>query len=103
MPLDNPASFHILLSHDPSHWRAEVLSHPAIDLTLAGHTHGMQFGVKLGRFQWSPVQYKYHEWFGLYTSGRQQLYVSRGIGYIGFPGRAGMWPEIAVHSIHGTR
>lgn len=87
----------ILLSHDPSHWRGEVLAHPVeVDLTLSGHTHGMQFGVEVGNFRWSPVQYMYEEWAGLYQEGSQHLYVNRGFGYIGFPGRIGILPEITV-------
>ncbi len=91
------ADVQVLLSHDPSHWRAEVLDqYPQIDLTLSGHTHGMQFGIEIGDFKWSPVQYVYEEWAGLYTQGNQHLYVNRGFGYIGFPGRIGIWPEITI-------
>ncbi len=87
----------LLLSHDPSHWDAQVRpDYPDIDITFAGHTHGMQFGVKLGNFQWSPVQYMYDQWAGLYQSGNQYLYVNTGFGYIGFPGRIGMPPEITI-------
>jgi hypothetical protein len=87
----------ILLSHDPSHWKAEVLPNPQkVDLTLSGHTHGMQFGIELGDFRWSPVQYMYEEWAGLYTQEDRHLYVNRGFGYIGFPGRIGILPEITV-------
>lgn len=86
--------FKILLSHDPSHWDAEVLNRKNIPLTLSGHTHGMQFGVKIGKRRWSPVQLKYPRWAGLYTEGEQQLYVNCGLGYIGYPGRVGMRPEI---------
>jgi uncharacterized protein len=89
--------FRILMSHDPSHWKAEVCSHyGAIDLMLAGHTHGMQFGVELPGLKWSPVQYVYKEWAGLYESGTQKLYVNRGYGFIGYPGRVGILPEITV-------
>lgn len=89
--------FKILLSHDPSHWDAEVRpKYPDIDLTLAGHTHGMQFGVELPHFKWSPVKWMYKEWAGLYTEGNQQLYVNRGYGFIGYPGRVGIMPEITV-------
>ncbi len=91
------ADYKILLSHDPSHWRAEVLTgFQDIDLTLSGHTHGMQFGIEIGDFKWSPVQYMYPEWAGLYTEGKQNLYVNRGYGYIGFPGRIGIPPEITI-------
>jgi len=89
--------FKILMSHDPSHWDAEVRSkYPDIDLTLSGHTHGMQFGVELPWLKWSPVQYVYKEWAGLYEEGRQKLYVNRGFGFIGYPGRVGVLPEITV-------
>ncbi len=83
----------ILLSHDPSHWRAEVLHHP-VHLTLAGHTHAMQMGIKIGKKKWSPAQYLYPEYDGLYQQGKQYLYVSRGQGYLGFPGRIGLRPVI---------
>jgi hypothetical protein len=89
--------FKILMSHDPSHWDGEVLKkYPDIDLTLSGHTHGMQFGVELPGFRWSPVQYVYKQWAGLYESGNQKLYVNRGFGFIGYPGRVGILPEITV-------
>lgn len=90
-------SFKILLSHDPSHWDAEVCKeHADIDLTLSGHTHGMQFGVEVPGFRWSPVQYVYKQWSGLYANGDQKLYVNRGFGFLGYPGRVGMLPEITV-------
>ncbi|HPG10586.1 MAG TPA: metallophosphoesterase [Chitinophagaceae bacterium] len=97
-------SFKILLSHDPSHWKAEVCSdYQDIDLMLAGHTHGMQFGVEIPGFRWSPVQYVYNEWAGLYekrpadkAGKKQYLYVNRGFGFIGYPGRVGILPEITV-------
>lgn len=85
--------FVILLSHDPSHWRAEVLNHP-IPLTLSGHTHAMQSGIKVGKKEWSPAQYLYPEYDGLYNQKEQYLYVSRGQGYLGFPGRIGLRPVI---------
>jgi predicted MPP superfamily phosphohydrolase len=89
--------FKILLSHDPSHWDAEVrLKYPDIDLMLSGHTHGMQFGVELPGFKWSPVQYVYEQWAGLYEKSAQKLYVNRGYGFIGYPGRVGILPEITV-------
>ncbi len=91
-----PAPVNILLSHDPSHWRAEVVNHPFIDLTLSGHTHGFQFGVEIPGFRWSPVQYVYKEWADLYDAGRQHLYVNRGLGFLGYPGRVGILPEITV-------
>ncbi|MEO6314084.1 MAG: metallophosphoesterase [Chitinophagaceae bacterium] len=89
--------FKILMSHDPSHWHAEVQpKYGDIDLTLAGHTHGMQFGVEIPGFKWSPVEYVYKEWAGLYEQGKQKLYVNRGYGFIGYPGRVGILPEITV-------
>lgn len=89
--------FKILLSHDPSHWEAEVKPvYSDIDLMLSGHTHGMQFGVELPGFKWSPVQYMYRQWAGLYEDNRQKLYVNRGFGFIGYPGRLGILPEITV-------
>ena len=89
--------FKILMSHDPSHWDAEVRpKYGDIDLTLAGHTHGMQFGIEIPGFRWSPVKYVYDEWAGLYESGKQKLYVNRGFGFIGYPGRVGILPEITL-------
>ena len=90
-------SVKLLLSHDPSHWDEEVRKlYPDIDLMFAGHTHGFQFGVEIGGFQWSPSQYAYKQWAGLYTEGRQHLYVNRGFGYLGYPGRIGMPPELTI-------
>lgn len=89
--------FKILLSHDPSHWDAEVRTeYNDIDLMLAGHTHGMQFGVEIPGFRWSPVQYVYNQWAGLYENKHQKLYVNRGLGFIGYPGRVGILPEITL-------
>ena len=89
--------FKILLSHDPSHWDAKVRpDHPDIDLTFSGHTHGFQFGIEAGDFRWSPSQYLYKQWADLYRDGRQYLYVNRGFGYIGYPGRVGILPEITI-------
>jgi predicted MPP superfamily phosphohydrolase len=89
--------FKILLSHDPSHWDAEVKPKYAdIDLMLSGHTHGMQFGLENPYFKWSPVQWMYKQWAGLYEDGQQKLYVNRGFGFIGYPGRVGILPEITV-------
>lgn len=89
--------FKILMSHDPSHWDGEVkLKYNDIDLMLSGHTHGMQFGVEIPGFRWSPVQYMYKQWAGLYADGAQKLYVNRGFGFIGYPGRVGILPEISV-------
>lgn len=89
--------FKILLSHDPSHWDAQVRTqYKDIDLMLAGHTHGMQFGLELPGVKWSPVQYMYKQWAGLYESENQKLYVNRGFGFLGYPGRVGILPEITV-------
>lgn len=89
--------FKILMSHDPSHWDAEVRKvYPDVDLMLSGHTHGMQFGLEVPGFKWSPVQYFYKQWAGLYESQKQKLYVNRGYGFIGYPGRVGILPEISV-------
>ena len=89
--------FKILISHDPSHWEAQVIpQYPDVNLTLSGHTHGMQFGVEIPGFKWSPVQYVYKHWAGLYQQGKQKLYVNRGFGFIGYPGRVGILPEITV-------
>jgi hypothetical protein len=89
--------FKILMSHDPSHWEAKTLEHEKhINLALAGHTHGMQFGIELFGFQWSPVKYVYPQWAGLYKKNGKYLYVNRGFGFLGFKGRLGIWPEITV-------
>ena len=89
--------FKILISHDPSHWDARVRPrYQDVDLMLSGHTHGMQFGIEIPGFKWSPVQYVYKEWAGLYEEGKQKLYVNRGFGFIGYPGRVGILPEITV-------
>ena len=87
--------YRILMSHDPTHWDEQVLG-TGIDLTLSGHTHGAQLGVTLGHTTYSPAQWVYKHWAGLYADGEQQLYVNRGFGFIGFPGRVGMPPEITV-------
>lgn len=89
--------FKILMSHDPSHWDAQVRpEYNDIDLTLSGHTHGMQFGIELPGFKWSPVQYVYKQWAGLYEKDNQKLYINRGYGFIGYPGRVGILPEITL-------
>ena len=94
------APFKILLSHDPSHWSAEVTEkYSDIDLTFSGHTHGMQFGVRIPNFQWSPVQYLYKHWLGLYQHKDQYLYVNPGLGFIGYPGRVGIMPEITMFEL----
>ena len=87
----------LLLSHDPSHWDAQVREMQSdIDLTFSGHTHGMQLGVEIGGFRWSPSQWIYKQWADLYQEGQQYLYVNRGFGFLGFPGRIGILPEITV-------
>lgn len=93
----DPQLFSILMSHDPSHWKAQVVQeYNHINLTLSGHTHGMQFGVEIPGFRWSPVQYLYPEWAGHYQFQAQQLYVNRGYGFLGYPGRVGVLPEITL-------
>ena len=90
----------LLLSHDPSHWRAQVLpNYHQIDVMFSGHTHGMQFGLQTERFQWSPIQFVYKEWAGLYREGSQQLYVNVGYGFLGYPGRVGILPEITIFEL----
>ena len=90
----------LLLSHDPSHWRGQVLEeYPQVDAMFSGHTHGMQFGVRIPNFQWSPVQYIYKEWAGLYQHKQQQLYVNVGYGFLGYPGRVGILPEITIFEL----
>jgi len=92
----NPDHIQILLSHDPSHWDLQVKDKKDIALTLSGHTHGMQFGIEIGKFKWSPSKWTYKQWAGLYGENGQQLYVNRGLGYTGFPGRVGIRPEITL-------
>jgi len=89
--------FTILLSHDPSHWEAVTLQHEHhVHITLSGHTHGMQFGIEIPGFKWSPSKYIYPQWAGLYKKDEKFLYVNRGFGFLGFPGRVGILPEITV-------
>lgn len=95
----DPADFRLLMSHDPTHWDAEVRA-TGIDLMLAGHTHGAQFGITINGHTYSPAQWVYEEWAGLYEKQGLQLYVNRGFGFIGFPGRVGMPPEITVLTLH---
>lgn len=90
-------SFNILLSHDPTHWDEKVKHFDKkMHLTLSGHTHGFQFGVQFKNFQWSPAEYRYTKWAGLYSEYDRYLYINRGFGFLGFPGRVGMWPEITL-------
>ena len=90
----------LLLSHDPSHWEAKVIpKHKDIAVTFSGHTHGMQFGVEISGFKWSPSKYLYKQWAGHYQKEGQQIYVNRGLGFIGYPGRVGILPEITVFEL----
>ena len=90
--------FKILMSHDPSHWDAEIKDHPKhFHLTLSGHTHGLQFGIEIpGFFKWSPIEYVYKQWAGLYENFGRFIYVNRGLGFHAYPGRVGIMPEITV-------
>lgn len=91
--------FKLLMTHDPDHWDQQVLPQNKFDVTLAGHTHGMQFGIERGNFRWSPAQYVQKRWAGLYREGNKFLYVNRGLGYHGLPARVGMPPEITVFKL----
>lgn len=96
------ADIKLLLSHDPSHWNYVVSQHPnKIDCTFSGHTHGFQFGIEIPalKIKWSPSKYIYDQWAGHYTKGEKHLYVNRGIGYLGYPGRVGIPPEITLHTL----
>jgi uncharacterized protein len=90
--------FKILMSHDPSHWEYQIKNHPKhFQLTLSGHTHGMQFGIEIpGIIKWSLVQYLYKQWAGLYENLGRYIYVNRGFGFHAYPGRVGIMPEITV-------
>jgi predicted MPP superfamily phosphohydrolase len=91
------STFKILMSHDPSHWSKEVIKDfKDIDLTLSGHTHGFQFGIEMFGIKWSPAKYIYKQWAGLYQEGQQFIYVNRGFGFLGYPGRVGILPEITL-------
>ncbi|MFM1877862.1 MAG: hypothetical protein RLZZ241_728 [Bacteroidota bacterium] len=100
----NPEDFKILLSHDPSHWEDQVIPHPLhFHLTLSGHTHGMQFGIEIpGWVKWSPVKWRYKYWAGIYEELGQYINVNRGFGFLGYPGRVGIWPEITVITLKKT-
>ena len=97
--------FKILMSHDPSHWEAQVLPHSfPIHLTLSGHTHGMQFGIDIpGWIKWSPAKWRYKQWAGVYEQGQQKINVNRGFGFLAYPGRFGMWPEISVITLRRSK
>ncbi len=90
--------FKILMSHDPTHWKEKVLSHKQhIDLTLSGHTHGMQFGIEIpGIIKWSPAKYRYKHWAGIYQELNKVINVNRGFGFLAYPGRVGIYPEITL-------
>ncbi len=93
-----PEDFKVLLSHDPSYWQEKIKNDPNnYQLTLSGHTHGMQFGIEIpGWFKWSPAQYRYQNWAGIYEEFGRYINVNRGFGYLAYPGRVGIWPEISV-------
>ncbi|MCW8979924.1 MAG: metallophosphoesterase, partial [Altibacter sp.] len=97
--------FKILLSHDPSHWQEQVKQDDRnFQLTLSGHTHGMQFGIEIpGWFKWSPVKYRYENWAGIYEEFGRYINVNRGFGFLGYPGRVGIWPEISVIQLKKRR
>lgn len=96
--------FKILLSHDPSHWDAKIKDHPQkFQLTLSGHTHGAQFGIEIPGIKWSPVQYLYKQWAGLYQAAGQNIYVNRGLGFIGYMGRIGIQPEITFLELKSSK
>jgi len=94
----NSNDFKILMSHDPSHWQKKVISNTEhIDLTLSGHTHGMQFGIEIpGLIKWSPIQYRYKYWAGIYQEMGKVINVNRGFGFLAYPGRVGIYPEISI-------
>ncbi|MBK8843515.1 MAG: hypothetical protein IPO33_12025 [Saprospiraceae bacterium] len=100
-----PTDVKILLSHDPTHWDFEVnKNHLDINLMLAGHTHGFQFGIEIpGWIKWSPSQFVYKQWAGLYQKGAQYLYVNRGFGFLGYAGRVGILPEITTLILTGKK
>lgn len=93
----------LLLSHDPSHWNMQVKQEfKDVDITFSGHTHGFQFGIEIPGFKWSPSQYVYKQWAGLYQHENQYLYVNRGLGFLGYPGRVGILPEITVMELYNA-
>lgn len=93
----------LLLSHDPSHWNKQVTPQfPDIDITFSGHTHGFQMGIEIPGFKWSPSKYFYKEWAGLYKNENQYIYVNRGLGFLGYPGRVGISPEITVMELYNA-
>jgi len=97
------APFKILLSHDPSHWDEQIRKdYQDVDLTLSGHTHGAQMGIETHGFKWSPIQLRYKNWAGLYKEDNQYLYVNRGFGFLAYPGRLGIWPEVTILELEST-
>jgi predicted MPP superfamily phosphohydrolase len=97
-------AFKVLLSHDPTHWEEIIKRHPVtMHLTLAGHTHGAQFGIEAAGLRWSPVQFRYKHWAGLTSNNNRYLYINRGFGFLGFSGRLGIWPEITVITLKKKR
>lgn len=99
----DPSDFKILLSHDPSHWEAQVVKFSSkIHLTLSGHTHGMQFGIEAFGIKWSPVKFRYAHWAGVTGSNGVFLNINRGFGFLGFSGRVGIWPEVTVIELKKT-
>jgi predicted MPP superfamily phosphohydrolase len=99
-----PEDFKMLLSHDPSHWEDKVIHDDLhYHLTLSGHTHGMQFGIEIpGWVKWSPVKWRYRYWAGIYEELGQYINVNRGFGFLAYPGRVGIWPEITVIRLRKT-
>ncbi len=96
-----PGAFRVLLSHDPTHWEYVVKDHKEkVHLTMSGHTHGMQMGIELPGFKWSPIQYKYPRWSDLHQVSDRFLYINRGFGVLGYRGRVGIWPEITQITLH---
>lgn len=95
------ASFRILLSHDPTHWEEQIIKdYKSINLTLSGHTHGAQMGIETHNFKWSPISLRYSRWAGLYYEGEQLLHINRGFGFLAYPGRIGIWPEITYFELN---
>ena len=86
------------MSHDPSHWEQKIINHEIpVELTLSGHTHGMQFGIEIpGWIKWSPAKFRYKYWAGVYEENNQYININRGFGFLAYPGRVGIYPEISV-------
>ncbi|MDG1914353.1 MAG: metallophosphoesterase [Crocinitomix sp.] len=91
------APIKLLLSHDPTHWDEQVTAdYNDIDVTFSGHTHGAQMGFEIGKYKWSPITLRYKKWAGLYQLKNQYMYINRGFGFLGYPGRLGIWPEVSI-------